>query len=154
MPLHFNMPFDRRIRILGEGSFPIVTCGGLCPGINNVIRTLVMELHSRYSVRAILGIPYGYRGFIPKFIYHALHNKPYVVYKGHKRIIDYVEDTCRTFANIVDNFRPGEVYNVGGELPQEILIDAPQDVLGAAFLVAKADGADQVYQFAQAVLIE
>ena len=55
-----------------------------------------------------------YRGFIPKFIHHALFNKPYVVYKGHKRIIDYVEDTCRTFANIVDNFIPGEVYNVGG----------------------------------------
>ena len=55
-----------------------------------------------------------YRGFIPKFIHHALSNKPYVVYKGHKRIIDYVEDTCRTFANIVDNFIPGEVYNVGG----------------------------------------
>lgn len=54
-----------------------------------------------------------YRGFVPKFIYHALHDMPYTVYKGHKRIIDYVEDTCRTFANIVDNFIPGEVYNVG-----------------------------------------
>ena len=60
-----------------------------------------------------------YRGFIPKFIYHALFDKPYVVYKGHKRIIDYVEDTCRTFANIVDNFIPGEVYNVGGRLEWE-----------------------------------
>ena len=60
-----------------------------------------------------------YRGFIHKFIYHALFNKPYVVYKGHKRIIDYVEDTCRTFANIVDNFIPGEVYNVGGRLEWE-----------------------------------
>ena len=55
-----------------------------------------------------------YRGFIPKFIYHALNNKPYTVFKGHKRIIDYVEDSCNTFANIVDNFIPGEVYNVGG----------------------------------------
>jgi dTDP-glucose 4,6-dehydratase len=55
-----------------------------------------------------------YRGFIPKFIYHALFSRSYTVYKGHKRIIDYVEDTCRTFANIVDNFIPGEVYNVGG----------------------------------------
>ncbi len=36
------------------------------------------------------------------------------VHRGHKRIFDYVEDTCRTFANIVDNFIPGEVYNVGG----------------------------------------
>jgi 6-phosphofructokinase 1 len=42
----------------------IVTCGGLCPGINNVIRALVMELHYRYGVRSIQGIRYGYRGFI------------------------------------------------------------------------------------------
>ncbi len=56
-----------------------------------------------------------YKGFIPLFIYHALFNKPYTVYKGHKRIIDYVEDTARTFANIVDNFIPGEVYNVGSK---------------------------------------
>lgn len=55
-----------------------------------------------------------YRGFIPKFIYHALFNKPYTVFKGHKRIIDFVEDSCRTWANIVDNFIPGEVYNVAG----------------------------------------
>jgi len=55
-----------------------------------------------------------YRGVIPAFIYRALHDIPYVVYQGHKRIFDYVEDTCHTFANIVDNFKPGEVYNVGG----------------------------------------
>src|SRR6266705_779655 len=55
-----------------------------------------------------------YRGFIPKFIYHALRNEPSTVHRGHKRIIDYVEDSCRTFANIVDHFVPGEVYNVAG----------------------------------------
>ena len=56
-----------------------------------------------------------YKGFIPLFIFHALYNKPYTVYKGHKRIIDYVGDTAHTFANIVDNFIPGEVYNVGSK---------------------------------------
>jgi dTDP-glucose 4,6-dehydratase len=56
-----------------------------------------------------------YRGVIPMFVYKALHNEAYTVYMGHKRIFDYVEDTCRTFANIVDNFIPGEVYNVGGK---------------------------------------
>lgn len=56
-----------------------------------------------------------YKGFIPLFIYHALFNKPYTVYQGHKRIIDYVEDTARTFANILDNFKPGEAYNVGSK---------------------------------------
>ena len=37
----------------------IVTCGGLCPGINNVIRSLVMTLNHRYGVDRILGIQSG-----------------------------------------------------------------------------------------------
>jgi len=70
-----------------------------------------------------------YRGFIPKFIYHALMNKPYIVYKGHRRIIDYVEDTCRTFANIIDNFVPGEVYNVGSKKEWEKDIKEYSDII-------------------------
>jgi 6-phosphofructokinase 1 len=45
----------------------IVTCGGLCPGLNNVIRGLVMQLYTRYGVTRIVGIKYGYEGFIPKY---------------------------------------------------------------------------------------
>ncbi|MFV9644484.1 MAG: NAD-dependent epimerase/dehydratase family protein [Desulfobacterales bacterium] len=78
-----------------------------------------------------------YRGFIPKFIYLALHGRPYTVYKGHLRIIDYVDDSCRTFANIVDNFIPGEVYNVGGKTEWEMDIKKYSD------LVLKATGADE-----------
>jgi dTDP-glucose 4,6-dehydratase len=77
-----------------------------------------------------------YRGFIPKFIYLALHKRPYIVHKGHKRIIDYVEDTCRTFANIVDNFIPGEVYNVGGRLDWEKSVEEYSD------MILKAVGVD------------
>jgi len=77
-----------------------------------------------------------YRGFIPKFVYHALHNKPYIVYRGHKRIIDYVEDSCRTFANIVDNFIPGEVYNVAGRTEWE------RDIKAYSDLVLKTVGRD------------
>lgn len=40
----------------------IVTCGGLCPGINAVIRGLVMQLWHRYGVRQIVGVRYGYQG--------------------------------------------------------------------------------------------
>jgi 6-phosphofructokinase 1 len=43
----------------------IVTCGGLCPGLNNVIRSLVLELHYGYGVRDILGFRGGYRGLDP-----------------------------------------------------------------------------------------
>lgn len=44
----------------------IVTCGGLCPGINDVIRSIVMEAHHGYKVSSILGVRYGLAGFIPK----------------------------------------------------------------------------------------
>ena len=61
-----------------------------------------------------------YRGWIPKFIFKALHDEPYTVYLGHKRTLEYVEDICRTLANIVDNFKPGEIYNLGGDKQYEI----------------------------------
>ncbi|CAD8131465.1 unnamed protein product [Paramecium pentaurelia] len=41
----------------------IVTCGGLCPGLNVVIRELYMSLHYNYGVQDIYGIKYGYKGF-------------------------------------------------------------------------------------------
>jgi 6-phosphofructokinase 1 len=45
----------------------IVTCGGLCPGLNNVIRSIVNELTYRYGINRILGIQYGFEGLIPKY---------------------------------------------------------------------------------------
>ncbi|MDC7234811.1 MAG: ATP-dependent 6-phosphofructokinase [Spirochaetales bacterium] len=44
----------------------IVTCGGLCPGLNGVIRAIVRTLWQRYGVRRISGIRYGYVGFMPE----------------------------------------------------------------------------------------
>jgi 6-phosphofructokinase 1 len=43
----------------------IVTCGGLCPGLNNVIRSTVLQLHYGYGVKDVLGIRYGYGGLAP-----------------------------------------------------------------------------------------
>lgn len=40
----------------------IITCGGLCPGLNNVIRSAFLELHHNYGVREVLGIRHGFRG--------------------------------------------------------------------------------------------
>jgi dTDP-glucose 4,6-dehydratase len=70
-----------------------------------------------------------YRGVIPIFVYHALRGAKFTVHGGHKRIFDYVEDTCRTFANIVDNFIPGEVYNVGGREDWGISIEELADIV-------------------------
>ncbi len=51
----------------------VVTCGGLCPGLNDVIRGLVMTLNYSYGVRTIYGIPYGYEGFIDRYG-HSIRN--------------------------------------------------------------------------------
>jgi len=45
-----------------QAGIGIVTCGGLCPGLNNVIRDLVLNAWHLYGVRHIVGFRYGYRG--------------------------------------------------------------------------------------------
>jgi dTDP-glucose 4,6-dehydratase len=79
------------------------------------------------SVRVRLFNVYGvgehytpYRGWIPKFIYKAMNDESYTVYLGHKRTLEYVEDLCRTLANITSNFKPGEIYNLGGDTQYDI----------------------------------
>ena len=73
-----------------------------------------------------------YRGFIPKFIYKNLMKQEYDVYKGHLRIIDYVEDTCNTLSNIINNFKSGEAYNVGSDQKWEYDIKTYSDIILSA----------------------
>lgn len=62
----------------------IVTCGGLCPGLNDVIRSLVMTLWFQYGVQNILGIPFGYCGFLPEYGYEPVHLTPSLVSTIHQ----------------------------------------------------------------------
>jgi 6-phosphofructokinase 1 len=62
----------------------ILTAGGLCPGLNDVIRSLVMTLHYRYGVENILGIKYGYQGLIPSFGHPLMHLTPQSVAEIHQ----------------------------------------------------------------------
>ena len=57
----------------------IVTCGGLCPGLNNVIRAIVLSLHHHYGVNKIYGFPYGYEGLSPRFGHEPVQLTPEVV---------------------------------------------------------------------------
>jgi 6-phosphofructokinase 1 len=57
----------------------IVTCGGLCPGINDVIRSVVMELYHRYSVHNIVGLKYGFQGLIHKYSHQVVELMPDIV---------------------------------------------------------------------------
>ncbi len=57
----------------------LVTCGGLCPGLNNIIRAIVLELFYGYGVRNIYGFKYGLQGFIPKYGHDLIDLKPETV---------------------------------------------------------------------------
>ena len=54
----------------------LVTCGGLCPGINDIIRAIVLELYYGYGVRSIYGIRFGLQGFIPRYRHDIMELRP------------------------------------------------------------------------------
>jgi len=62
----------------------IVTCGGLCPGINDVIRSIVNEAHYHYGIRTVFGISNGLRGFIPDYGYEVKELTPKSVSHIHQ----------------------------------------------------------------------
>ncbi len=66
-----------------ETKVAIVTCGGLCPGLNNVIRSLVNQLCYRYQVNNIIGIQYGFEGFIHKYKHPIIELTPQQVENIH-----------------------------------------------------------------------
>ena len=72
--------------------------------------TVVIRLFNTYGPGEYY---HPYRSVNCKFCYHALHNLPVTVYKGHYRSSTYIDDSVRTVANICDNFIPGRVYNIG-----------------------------------------
>jgi len=57
----------------------IVTCGGLCPGINDVIRSIVLSLYHHYGVKRIHGFRYGYEGLIQRYGHSPISLTPEVV---------------------------------------------------------------------------
>jgi len=58
---------------------------------------------------------HNYRSVVCLFGYRALHRLPYQVYLGYHRVFMYIDDFIPTLANVVDNYHPGEVYNIGGD---------------------------------------
>ena len=63
-PPHFEMagPRDRIYFDPSKLKCGIVTCGGLCPGLNDVIRAIVMGLFHHYKVKTVFGFTFGYEG--------------------------------------------------------------------------------------------
>ena len=62
----------------------IVTCGGLCPGLNDVIRAVVLSLYHNYKVRTVFGFPYGYEGLTYRFGHTPVELDPAAVSRIHE----------------------------------------------------------------------
>ena len=85
----------------------------------------IMNSASRFeteTVRLRLFNSYGpgeyyspYRSAVCIFVYRALHDMPYTVYKNHRRSLTYIDDMVNTMANVINNFKAEEVYNIAGD---------------------------------------
>ncbi|KAI5062924.1 hypothetical protein GOP47_0021471 [Adiantum capillus-veneris] len=99
----------------------IVTCGGLCPGLNTVIREIVCGLWNQFGVENIIGMEGGYRGFYAR---NTIQLDPKIVNDIHKRggtILGTSRGGHHT-AKIVNSIQDrgiNQVYIVGGEGTQK-----------------------------------
>ncbi|MDR3337083.1 MAG: ATP-dependent 6-phosphofructokinase [Treponema sp.] len=113
----------------------IVSCGGLCPGINDVIRAVVRCLWYRYGVRRISGIRYGYRGFLSdedKFAVRELN--PDVVDDIHKlggTFLGSARGGGKEVSRIVDameRLNLNMLFTIGGDGTQKGSLDIAEEI--------------------------
>jgi len=98
----------------------IVTCGGLCPGVNDIIRSIVFEIYYSYGVQNIYGIRYGLQGFIPKYGHDVINLKPESVVNilemggsilGSSRGAQSIEE----IVNTLKKMNIGILFMIGGD---------------------------------------
>lgn len=110
--LHFNPE---------EVTSAIVTCGGLCPGLNDVIRSIVMESWYRYGSKKIYGIKYGYNGLNPAKGYAPIELTPEVVRDIHMdggTMLGSSRGGTEDMEILVDtlqNLKVNILYSIGGD---------------------------------------
>jgi len=90
----------------------IVTCGGLCPGINDVIRSVTMALFYRYGVKNVLGLKYGLRGLNPAYGDDPIPLTP-----------DYVKDITHIGGSVLSSSRGPQDVSVMVDYLQRLKID-------------------------------
>ena len=112
----------------------ICTCGGLCPGLNDVIRAIVRSLWNRYGVRDIRGFQFGYKGFFEEEGYPTVALDPENVDEIHKiggsflgtsrgggkRVTDIVDTIQRMGINMM--------FIIGGDGTQRGSLDISNEV--------------------------
>ena len=98
----------------------IVTCGGMCPGINSLVRAIVLQLHYIYGVRNVVGVRYGLQGFIPAYGHDLMELNPASVQNVHGRGGSFLGMSrgAQPIDEIVDSLERqniGMVFMIGGD---------------------------------------
>jgi len=112
----------------------IVTCGGLCPGINDVIRAIVRCLWTRYGVTRITGIRYGYRGFLPESQFGVKQLDPDIVDDIHKiggTFLGSARGGGKEVEKIVDAMEKlnlNMLFTIGGDGTQRGMLDIAEEI--------------------------
>ncbi len=111
----------------------IVTCGGLCPGLNDVIRAIVMTLWYRYGTKQISGFMYGYRGLLSKFNLPIMELNPEVVSKIHNlggTIIGASRgygDCVEEIVDSLERMKMNMLFIIGGDGTQKGALDIVEE---------------------------
>ncbi len=147
----------------------IVTCGGLCPGINDVIRSIVMTLYYSYGVDKIIGFKYGLQGFIPKYRHKVLELSPELVKdihtmggtflgtsRGHQPIDEIVDTLERMNIQILFMIGGDGTFRAAFKIKEEInkrklkiaVIAVPKTIDNDIWLVSKTFGFDTAVELA------
>ena len=98
----------------------IVTCGGLCPGLNDVIRAIVMSLFHHYGVRTVFGFRYGYEGLSHKYGHAPMELTPAEVYDIHEKGGTILgssrgEQDVPDMVDTLERMNVGMLFAIGGD---------------------------------------
>jgi 6-phosphofructokinase 1 len=90
----------------------IVTCGGLCPGLNDMVRAIVLSLYHHYGVRSIYGFRFGFEGLVPRLGHAPMELNPQVV-SGINKMGGTILGTSRGPQDIKEMVDTLEQMNIG-----------------------------------------
>ena len=112
----------------------IVTCGGLCPGLNDVIRAVVRCLWNRYGVRRISGIRFGFKGLLPEYGFEIMQLNPDIVDDCHKTggsILGTSRgggDRVIEIADAIENMNINMIFIIGGDGTQRGSLEVAEEI--------------------------
>lgn len=120
----------------------ICTCGGLCPGLNDVIRAIVRCLWNRYGVRRIKGIKFGYKGLAHDTTFRAIDLNPDIVDSIHRIGGTFLGtsrgggDKVKEIVDSIEQLGINQMYIIGGDGTQRGALDIANEIGSRGLKVA------------------